>query len=75
MLNRIILVIHVNLYVGSIFQFISTIKNQKQQKNLLVSATGAHGIIIAKNKNFKTILNSFYANLPNGMLVIVWAIN
>ncbi|WP_353675849.1 WecB/TagA/CpsF family glycosyltransferase [Rosettibacter primus] len=36
--------------------------------NLCISATGAHGIIIAqKDEKFKKILNSFYLNLPDGM--------
>lgn len=45
------------------------IKNcEKNKRNLCISATGAHGIIIAqKDEKFKKILNSFYANLPDGM--------
>jgi len=39
-----------------------------KKQNLLISATGAHGIIIAqKDEEFKEILNSFYLNLPDGM--------
>lgn len=38
------------------------------RSNRCVSATGAHGIIYAKkNSDFKQLLNSFYANLPDGM--------
>jgi N-acetylglucosaminyldiphosphoundecaprenol N-acetyl-beta-D-mannosaminyltransferase len=36
--------------------------------NKLVSATGAHGLVHAKrNKDFASILRSFYRNLPDGM--------
>lgn len=36
--------------------------------NRCISATGAHGIIYAKkNASFRKLLNSFYANLPDGM--------
>jgi len=38
------------------------------KQNLLISATGAHGIIIAQmDEEFKDILNSFYVNLADGM--------
>ena len=38
------------------------------KSNYCISATGAHGIIEAhKSINFKTILNSFHLNLPDGM--------
>ncbi|MEJ5352675.1 MAG: WecB/TagA/CpsF family glycosyltransferase [Melioribacteraceae bacterium] len=63
-------VLSVNLYSGSIPLFIKTLLNDciGEKKNRLVSATGAHGIIIAqKNVEFRDILNSFYANLPDGM--------
>ncbi|MEQ8581150.1 MAG: WecB/TagA/CpsF family glycosyltransferase [Marinoscillum sp.] len=36
--------------------------------NKLVSATGAHGLVYAKKRpKFKSILESFYLNLPDGM--------
>lgn len=41
-------------------------KGQKQ--NLLISATGAHGLVTAqRDPKFMLILNSFYLNLPDGM--------
>jgi len=42
--------------------------NLNKKENKLISATGAHGIITAKkDKEFRTILNTFYVNLPDGM--------
>ncbi len=39
-----------------------------KKQNLLISATDAHGIVIAqKDKEFRKILNSFYISLPDGM--------
>jgi N-acetylglucosaminyldiphosphoundecaprenol N-acetyl-beta-D-mannosaminyltransferase len=40
----------------------------KAPQNYCVSATGAHGIVTAKSDEiFKETLNSFHANLPDGM--------
>ncbi|MEO9965632.1 MAG: WecB/TagA/CpsF family glycosyltransferase [Reichenbachiella sp.] len=42
--------------------------NNKEAKNRLISATGAHGIVHARsNSDFKSILNQYYFNLPDGM--------
>jgi len=63
-------VLSVDLYSSSIPSFISSLLKDcgRERKNKLVSATGAHGIITAqKDKEFREILNSFYANLPDGM--------
>lgn len=64
-------VLSVNLYKKNIQQAVEEIHTNcsiGEKKNILVSATGAHGIITAqKDKNFKEIINSFYINLPDGM--------
>lgn len=65
-------VLNINLYDKKISSFIKNhfldLQKLKEFKNCCVSATGAHGIITAqKNFEFKKILNSFYANLPDGM--------
>ncbi len=50
-----------------VFQIINT-SEFKGKSNQLISATGAHGIIIARqNEYFKMILKSFFLNLPDGM--------
>lgn len=39
-----------------------------EKRNLLVSATGAHGLVTAQeDAEFRQILNNFYINLPDGM--------
>ncbi len=44
------------------------ILNSLSRDNLLISATGAHGLVFSKrNLDFKRILESFYLNLPDGM--------
>ena len=61
-------ILNVKLYSKSISSFISLILSCNNQKNCIISATGAHGIITAqKNKKFNEILNNFYLNLPDGM--------
>lgn len=49
-------------------QHVSAISQMIHGKNnRCISATGAHGLIIAKkSKHFAEILNSFYINLPDG---------
>ena len=38
-----------------------------EKNNRCISATGAHGLVFAKkNKDFASILNTFYMNLPDG---------
>lgn len=65
-------VLGINIYNRDTITFIKTnffdIPHASSKKNKCVSATGAHGIITAKkDKKFRKILNSFYANLPDGM--------
>jgi len=65
-------VLQVKLFDANIESAITLVlKNcaSDNEQNLLISATGTHGIIIAqKEEEFKEILNSFYLNLPDGML-------
>lgn len=63
-------ILGIKLYNKNIESFISfdLCKNVLEKNNNCVSATGAHGLIIAqREKYFKKILNHFYANLPDGM--------
>lgn len=47
---------------------INVILSRGETKNLLISATGAHGLVFAKkNEDFRQTLKSFYINLPDGM--------
>ncbi len=68
---KMIRVLSINLYKKNIQQAVEEIKTNfsvVEKKNILVSATGAHGIITAqKDKYFKEILNLFHINLPDGM--------
>jgi N-acetylglucosaminyldiphosphoundecaprenol N-acetyl-beta-D-mannosaminyltransferase len=57
-----------DLNIEDAVQILTSLCLTKEKLNYCVSATGAHGIIIArKDKKFKEILNSFYLNLPDGM--------
>ncbi len=64
-------IVDIPLYDKSITQITEQIIKMIKTKigiNLLISATGAHGLVLGQlNNNFKNILNSFYANLPDGM--------
>jgi len=63
-------ILQIRIYAKNISNIIPLLldKANALNKNILISATGAHGIITAqKDKVFKKILNSFYANLPDGM--------
>jgi len=64
-------VLSVSLYSEEITSFINDITrdcNNAIKSNRLISATGAHGIIIAqKDLHFRKILYSFFANLPDGV--------
>jgi len=54
--------------IADAVQILTSLCLNKEKLNYCISATGAHGIIIArKDKKFKEILNSFYLNLPDGM--------
>lgn len=49
-------------------EIISLCNYNEAANNYCISATGAHGIVYAKkNIFFANILNSYYANLPDGM--------
>lgn len=58
-----------NLDIPSIVrEMIQVCSGNEPRENRCISATGAHGMITArKDEEFKNILNSFYANLPDGM--------
>lgn len=44
---------------------------KKGRENRMISATGAHGIVHSKkDPEFKSILNQFFFNLPDGMPVV-----
>lgn len=44
---------------------------ENNRKNYCVSATSAHGLIIAQNnEQFRNVLDLFYMNLPDGMPVV-----
>lgn len=64
-------VLNIPLYDADIRSSIEIVLNEiltKDKLNRCISATGAHGMIYArKNEEFKTILNQFYLNLPDGM--------
>ena len=67
-------VLDIKIFDKNIPEAIKIIKEKiesKQKNNLLISATGAHGVITAKkNHNFKNILDNFFLNLPDGMPVV-----
>src|SRR5262245_52785781 len=47
---------------------INLVKSGTGPENRCISATGAHGLVYAqKNPGFKSVLTSFYLNLPDGM--------
>lgn len=47
---------------------IQMVMSEDSHSNKLISATGAHGLVLAKkDANFRNVLNSFYLNLPDGM--------
>jgi len=53
---------------SSVSSLITTCLKEEEKINRCVSATGAHGLVLAqKNKGFANTLNSFYWNLPDGM--------
>lgn len=64
-------VLGINLFEYDIEQASSLLMEQcakKDKPNFCISATGAHGMIAArKDSKYKTILNSFHLNLPDGM--------
>ena len=70
--NATVKIIGVDMFVGSNANFTSSLidaVNEKEsfQKNRLISATSAHGMVHAnRHDDFKKILSSFYYNLPDG---------
>ncbi len=56
------------LNIPSAIHDVIDICSNHPKKNRCISATGAHGMIIAKKeKAFSNLLQSFYMNLPDGM--------
>lgn len=68
---RTIHVLNVPLYAKNITSATEEVINacsNHQKRNRCISATGAHGMVIAKKeKSFSDLLQSFYMNLPDGM--------
>lgn len=61
-------ILGIPIFSKSIPDIIEIILTDKGKSNKCISATGAHGIITAqRDKEFNLVLNSFYANLPDGM--------
>jgi N-acetylglucosaminyldiphosphoundecaprenol N-acetyl-beta-D-mannosaminyltransferase len=64
-------IIGLPIYGGSLSLAVNDIIKQNaevEKRNLLISATGAHGLVYAKRtKTFRDILASFYLNLPDGV--------
>jgi N-acetylglucosaminyldiphosphoundecaprenol N-acetyl-beta-D-mannosaminyltransferase len=51
---------------------IKVCKDDLNKKNRCISATGAHGLVIAKkNSDFADLLKNFYFNLPDGRPAVV----
>ena len=70
--NATVKIIGVDMFVGSNADFAASLiesVNEKKsfQKNRLISATSAHGMVFAnQNAEFKKIISAFYLNLPDG---------
>ncbi len=64
-------VVDVQLFDGDIAGATEIVLNtcaRGEKKNCLVSATGAHGIVVAhQDPGYKRVLDSFYLNLADGM--------
>ncbi|REE01630.1 WecB/TagA/CpsF family glycosyltransferase [Marinoscillum furvescens] len=62
-------VLEIPLYVGSIDKIVPKLLAEVNNgRSRCVSASGAHGLVHSKkNSSFKSILRSFYTNLPDGM--------
>ena len=65
-------VLGIKLFNSTINEAYSDLKNiihkHSPKINRLVSATGAHGLVMAqKDAHFRNILNEFYINLPDGV--------
>jgi N-acetylglucosaminyldiphosphoundecaprenol N-acetyl-beta-D-mannosaminyltransferase len=68
-MNRV-KVLGIDLYANDIKSAVALFTDacSGEKLNRCVSATGAHGMVFAKkNPHFKSILDSFYINLPDGM--------
>lgn len=70
--DKTIEILGIRIYAGDIESFVNHVKEviteSHSRENRCISATGAHGIITAKkNPVFRSVLNEFYANLPDGM--------
>lgn len=70
--NQSIHIADIPIYDGTIPKAVDLcsekITKNTAPRNLCISLTGAHGIVHAqKNSEFKSLLNSFFLNLPDGM--------
>ena len=64
-----------NNLVSSIELFVVSLFSSEcgEEKSLCISATGAHGLVLAsRDLVLKSILCSFYWNLPDGMPLVWW---
>ena len=58
--------------INSAIEIILRKYDQEEKKNLIITATGAHGLVTSKRDTFfKEILSKSYLNLPDGM-PLVW---
>ena len=70
--NATVKIIGVDMFVGSNSDFTASLIDSVYekisfQKNRLISATSAHGMVFAnQNAEFKKIISAFYLNLPDG---------
>jgi N-acetylglucosaminyldiphosphoundecaprenol N-acetyl-beta-D-mannosaminyltransferase len=70
--NATVKIIGVDMFVGSNSDFTESLiesvnKKESFQKNRLISATSAHGMVWSnQNSEFKKIISAFYLNLPDG---------
>ena len=64
-------VLGIPLYDGSICDAVNdimTLGDSHERSNRLVSATGAHGLVVAKHQDgFANLLRTFFMNLADGM--------
>lgn len=70
--NATVKIIGVDMFVGSNTDFTKTlieeiVEKKSYEKNRLISATSAHGMVFSnQNNEFKKIISKFYINLPDG---------
>jgi N-acetylglucosaminyldiphosphoundecaprenol N-acetyl-beta-D-mannosaminyltransferase len=71
--------IHITIYErdlsSAVQEFVASLDSSSNDEESVrcISATGAHGLVEAKkDTSFKSILSSFYWNLPDGMPLVWW---